>query len=113
MRRPVDRSKLFYRVILPVFVVANLALGLFNLSQLGLSSGLSRVEFVGGAFSLVLSGWLAGAWWSRSYWRGVMSRQVRTWHQVVDVLFGWIEEQPVSTDSLHQLKSSIDRSLPN
>jgi len=41
-----------------------------------------------------------------------MNRQVHTWRGVVDAVFGWIEELPVSQDSLRRLKRSIDRTLP-
>ena len=108
----VNRTTLFYRVILPGFVLANLGLGLYNLSFLGPKTIFEWMILGSGAFSLLLAGWLAGAWWSRIYWRGVMDRQVHTWRGVVDAVFGWIEELPVSQDSLRRLKRSIDRTLP-
>jgi hypothetical protein len=40
-----------------------------------------------------------------------MERQVRTWHRVVDAMFGWIEEAPVSADSIHRLKRSLDKAI--
>ena len=108
-----DRKRLFYRVILPAFVLANLGLGLYNLSSLAPRNALEWVILGSGAFSVLLAGWLAGAWWSRIYWHGVMKRQVHVWRGLVDAVFVWIEEMPVSPDSLRRLKSSIERSLPS
>lgn len=107
------RTTLFYRVILPAFVVVNFGLGLYNLTFLGPKTTLQWVILGSGAFSILLAGWLAGAWWSRFYWRRVMNRQVHTWRGVVDAVFGWIEEVPVSPDSLRRLKRSIERTLPS
>jgi hypothetical protein len=112
MGRSFNRTNLFYRVVLPAFVVVNLGLGLYNLSSLTPRTMLHWVILGSGAFSVMLAGWLAGTWWSRIYWRGVMDRQVHTWRGVVDAVFGWIEEIPVSQDSLRRLKSSIERTLP-
>src|SRR5439155_26156389 len=111
MRRRVNRTTLFYRVILPGFVLANLGLGLYNLSFLGPSNVFQWIILDSGAFSLLLAGWLAGAWWSRIYWRGVMDRQVRTWRGVVDAVFGWNEGLPVAQDPLRRGKSTSERTL--
>jgi hypothetical protein len=113
MGRRINRTALFYRVILPCCVLVNVVLGLYNLSYLKPQGTTGWAVLAGGAFSLILAGFLAGAWWSRTYWRSVMNRQVLTWRGVVDAVFGWIEETPVSADSLRRLKSSIDRSLPS
>src|SRR2546427_13243527 len=78
MGRRLNRTTLFYRVILPGFVLANLGLGLYNLSFLGPSNVFQWIILGSGAFSLLLAGWLAGAWWSRIYWRGVKGRRGRT-----------------------------------
>ncbi len=107
------RSRVFFRVVLPALVLVNLALGLFNLSLIAPRTGIGYGVMAGAAFTLVLAGWLAGAWWSRLYWRSVMQRQVQTWRQVVDAVFGWIEELPVTPDHLRRLKTSIERTIPN
>lgn len=106
-----ERGRLFYRVVLPVLVLVNLSLGLYDLSLVTPRDPVGLGVLAGGAFTLVLAGWLAGAWWSRLYWRGVMHRQVGVWRDVVDVVFGWIEELPLPAESLRRLKTRIDRTI--
>ena len=107
------RANIFYRVILPVFTLANLFLGIVTLVQLHpWSSGwLGWLELGTGAFCCAIAGWLAGAGWSKSYWGSAMERQVTAWRRIVDAMFGWIEEAPVPADSLRTLKRSLDETL--
>lgn len=105
------RRRLFVRFLLPCLVGLNLVLGLVSLSVLGGRHRLYWADLVAGAFFLLMAGWLAGSWWSRRYWMRAMTRQVRTWRLVVDVLFGWIEELPLSHEALRHLKRSLDRVL--
>jgi hypothetical protein len=37
---------------------------------------------------------------------------VATWRRITDALFAWIEEVPVSTEALHQLKVSLEEAVP-
>jgi len=104
-------GRLFYRIFLPLGVAVNLALGLLILSKLGPASWVDWVVIVTGAFCCGVAGWLAASAWSRSYWSGAMARQIAVWRQMVDAIFEWIEEAPVSAHSLQGLKRSLEDTL--
>jgi hypothetical protein len=113
--RPQNRKhESFYRVLMPILIMVNLALGLFNLALATQpSSWVAWALLAVGAFSCALAGWLAGAWWLRCYWNRAMTRQVELWRHVVEAIFGWTDEVPVPTDALLRLKRRIDRVLAN
>lgn len=108
------RREGFYRILMPVLVLVNLSLGVFNLAlAVHPATGVTWALVGAGAFSCMLGGWLAGAWWLRCYWKSAMSRQVELWHHVVDAALGWTEEVSAPTDALYRLKRRIDRVLSN
>jgi hypothetical protein len=108
------RREGFYRVLMPVLVLVNLSLGVFNLAlAVHPGTGVTWVLLGAGAFSCMLGGWLGGAWWLRCYWKRAMSRQVELWHHVVDAALGWTEEVSAPADAIYRLKRRIDRVLSN
>jgi hypothetical protein len=42
-----------------------------------------------------------------------MSRQVAVWRQMADAIFGWVEEIPLTPESLQGLKKSLDEVVPS
>jgi hypothetical protein len=106
-----NRDAAFYKILLPVFTVANLGLGVMVLSQLQPKGELGWLEVGTGAFCCLVAGWLAAAGWSRAYWGVTMTKQVSAWHRMVDAIFGWIEELPVSPEAMNKLKRSLDEAL--
>jgi hypothetical protein len=40
-----------------------------------------------------------------------MARQVATWRRIADTFCAWVEEVPVPTEALHQLKSSLEEAV--
>jgi hypothetical protein len=106
------RDRLFYRVFLPLGVLANLGLGVFILSGLSPVGWTGRLELATGAFCCVVAGWLAAAAWSKSYWNNAMARQVAVWRRIADAFFAWLEEAPLPADALTRLKSSLDEAVP-
>jgi hypothetical protein len=111
---PATRSQtLFYRVFLPVGILANLALGIMLLNGLR-PEGWSDYLLVGtGAFCCLIAGWLAAAAWSKVYWNRSMARQVALWRQITDTFFTWVEDVPVPAESVKRLQASLDRVVPN
>jgi hypothetical protein len=105
------RGIIFYRVILPGFILVNLGLGIFTLMALQPAGWLGWMELGTGVFCCAIAGWLAGAGWSKAYWGSAMERQVTAWRRIVDAMFRWIEEAPVPADSLRTLKRSLDETL--
>lgn len=105
------RGAIFYRVILPGFILVNFGLGVFTLTGLEPSSWLAWVQLGTGVLCCVIAGWLAGAAWSKSYWGSAMERQITAWRRIVDAMFRWIEEAPVPADSLRTLKRSLDEAI--
>lgn len=101
----------FYKVLLPMFVVANLGLGLLVLAQLGPAGWLEWLEIATGAFCCMVAGWLAAAGWSKSYWGQSMARQVGTWQRIVDAIFAWIEDLPISPEAMNRLKHRLDDAM--
>jgi hypothetical protein len=101
----------FFKVLLPLFVMANLGLGLLVLAQLGPHEWLQWLEVGTGAFCCAVAGWLAGSGWSKSYWGQSMTRQVLAWHRMVDAIFAWAEDLPISAESANRLKLSLDDAM--
>lgn len=104
---------MFYRVFLPLGVLANLGLGVFILSGLRPDGWTGRLEIATGAFCCVVAGWLAAAAWSKSYWNNAMARQVAVWRRIADAFFAWLEEAPLPAEALTRLKRSLDEAVPN
>jgi len=102
-------ERLFYRVFLPLGLLANLCLGILILAGLHPQSWPGWLEIGTGAFCCVVAGWLAAAAWSKSYWNRTMTRQVTLWRQIADTFFAWLEEAPLPAESLTGLKSSLDK----
>jgi hypothetical protein len=108
----VTSGRVFYRVFLPMGVLANVGLGIIILSYLGPVGWLGWLEVATGAFCCIVTGWLAAAAWSKSYWSSAMTRQIAAWRQIADAIFAWLEEVPLPADSLQRLKRSLDEVAP-
>jgi uncharacterized membrane protein len=106
------RDRLFYRVFLPLGMLANLGLGVFILAGLHPYAWTGWLEVGTGAFCCMVAGWLAAAAWSKSYWNNAMARQVAVWRRIADAFFSWLEEAPLPADALTRLKSSLDEAVP-
>jgi len=105
-------QRVFYAILLPLGVVANLGLGvavLTDLKPVGLQGWLLVVV---GGFCCLIAGWLAAVAWSKSYWNRTMARQVAVWRRISDTIFAWIEDAPMPAESLHRLKTSLDEAVP-
>ncbi len=100
--------QLFYKIFLPVGVVANLVLGILVLSDLRPDGWPGWLLVTAGAFCCMIAGWLAAAAWSKSYWNRSMARQVAVWRRIADTLFSWVEDVPVPPESLSRLKTSLE-----
>lgn len=111
--REMRRQRLFYGVFLPLGVVANLALGVFILTGLDPATWSDWLLIGTGALCCVIGGWLAAAAWSKIYWHRSMARQVATWTRIADAFFAWVEDAPVTAESLRSLKSSLEEAVPN
>jgi hypothetical protein len=98
-------------VLLPIGLVATSGLGLTLLNVLGLSGPSGWLRVGGGGLMCLMAGWIASAIWSRSYWHRSMARQVATWRRITDAIFGWVEDLPVSTEALNQLKVSLEEAV--
>jgi hypothetical protein len=107
------RQRLYYRLFLPLGVLANLALGLVILMRLIKSDGsVGWLEVGTGALCCAIAGWLAAAAWSKSYWHRSMARQVAVWRRIADALFTWIEDAPLPAETVYRLKASLDEAVP-
>lgn len=106
------RDRLFFRVFLPLGVLANLGLGIFILSGLKPQGWTGSLEVGTGAFCCMVAGWLAAAAWSKSYWNNAMARQVAVWRRIADAFFAWLEEAPLPAEALTRLKTSLDEAVP-
>jgi TRAP-type C4-dicarboxylate transport system permease small subunit len=104
---------LFFRVFLPLGVLANLGLGVVILAGLHPDGWPGWLEVVTGVFCCVVAGWLAASAWSKSYWNNAMARQVAVWHRIAGAFFGWLEEAPLPAEALTRLKTSLDEAVPN
>jgi hypothetical protein len=107
------RERLFYRVFLPLGVLANLGLAVVILNGLRPDGWLGWLEIGTGAFCCMVAGWLAAAAWSKSYWNKSMVRQVATWRRIADAFFAWLEEAPLPAEALSRLKTSLDEAVPS
>ena len=107
------RDRLFYKVFLPLAVLANLGLGVAILGGLRPDGWTGWLEIGTGAFCCLVAGWLAAAAWSKSYWNNAMARQVAVWRRIADAFFGWLEDAPVPAEALTRLKTSLDEVVPN
>lgn len=116
-RRPrfakVRWEALFFRLFLPIGVVANLVLGVLILTGLKPQSWSDWLQVSTGAFCCVVAGWLAAAAWSKAYWNKAMTRQVTVWRKIADTFFVWLEDAPVPAEALTQLKTSLDEAVPS
>lgn len=115
MRRPGLRENGFYVVVLPILVLINLGLAVFMLAQLPAPPQMpvweSRILIGSGIICSMVAGWLLSAAFSRRYWTGSFAFQVRRWRQIVDTIFKWIEDQPLSVESIHELRRSLRGAL--
>ena len=111
--RPQRRiERFFYRVFLPLGVLANLSLGVVIIAELRPEGWAGWLQVATGAFCCLVAGWLAAAAWSKSYWNRTMTRQVTVWHQIADTFFDWLEDAPLPPESLRGLKTSLDKVVP-
>jgi hypothetical protein len=106
-------ESLFFRLFLPIGVVANLVLGVLILTGLKPQSWSDWLQVSTGAFCCVVAGWLAAAAWSKAYWNRAMTRQVTVWRKIADTFFVWLEDAPVPAEALTQLKTSLDEAVPS
>jgi hypothetical protein len=107
------RERLYFRVFLPLGVLANLGLGIWVLTGVKpLVAWSDWLMVVTGAFCCLVAGWLAAAAWSKSYWNRTMVRQIKVWRRIADTFFAWLEEAPLPPEALHRLKSSLDEAVP-
>lgn len=105
-------QKVFYALLLPLGVVANLGLGVAVLANLR-PDGILQWLLVGvGAFCCVVAGWLAAAAWSKFYWHRSIARQVAVWRRISDTIFAWLEDVPMPAESLHRLRTSLEEAVP-
>jgi hypothetical protein len=98
-------------VLLPLGLVATSGLALTQLNVPGLPGPSGWVRLGGVAVMCMVAGWIASALWSRSYWHRSMARQIATWRRITDAIFGWVEDLPVSTEALNQLKVSLEEAV--
>lgn len=110
---PPPSHRLFYRVFLPLAVLANLTLGIVILAGLHPTEWSAWLEIGTGAFCCVVAGVLGAAAMSTSYWNRTMVKQIAVWRQIVDTFFGWVEDAPVPTDAVHRLHASLDKVMPS
>jgi len=116
--RETRSQRIFYSVFVPLGAVVNIVLGILILSILSWLGPPSLPNFkwmlvVSGAFCCFVGGWLAAAYWSKSYWNRSMARQVAVWRRIADTFFAWLEDAPVPAEALVGLKSSLEDVVPN
>lgn len=105
-------ERLFFRVFLPLGIVANLGLGIWILAGLNPQVWTDWLKVGTGAFCCLVAGWLAASAWSKSYWSRAMVRQVALWRRIADTFFAWLEEAPLPPEAIHRLKTSLDEAVP-
>jgi hypothetical protein len=105
-------ERLFFRVFLPLGIVANLGLGVWILAGLNPQVWTDWLKVGTGAFCCLVAGWLAASAWSKSYWSRAMVRQVALWRRIADTFFAWLEEAPLPPEAIHRLKTSLDEAVP-
>ena len=106
-------QRLFYRVLLPIGILANLGLGVLLLFQIPPTAWTDRLQIGTGAFCCLVAGWLSASLWSKVYWNRSMARQVALWKQIADTVFTWVEESPLPAEAVRRLQSSLDRVVPS
>jgi len=112
--RPVGpRTRLFFQVLLPLGILANLALGLIILAGLDPARWTQWLQIGTGAFCCFVAGWLSAALWSKVYWNRSMARQVAVWRRIADAFFAWIEDAQLPADALRRLQTSLDKAVPS
>jgi len=92
-------------------VATNLALGLYIIASLRPDGWIGWDVALTACLCCFVAGFLTAAGWSRSYWGGVMTRQVGAWRQIVDAIFVWLDDLPVSADAMLKLKRSVDDAI--
>lgn len=100
--------ELFFKLVLPILAVLNLALGLLLLSFLPPKGVIGWPVALVAAFCCVVAGWLGASAWSKTFWAIVMTRQIAVWRRMVDAIFEWLEDAPVPADSIERLKRSLE-----
>jgi len=105
-------QRLFYKLFLPLGILANLGLGILILTGLRPESWPGWLQIASGAFCCVVAGWLSAAAWSKVYWSRSMARQVALWRQITDAFFTWLEEAPLPAEAVGHLKTSLDKVVP-
>ncbi len=105
------RGVVFYRVVLPGFIIVNLGLGIATLVALRPVGWIGLLELGTGVFCCLVAGVLIGAGFSKAYWSSAMERQVSAWRRIADAMFRWIEETPVPVDSLKTLQRTLDETI--
>jgi len=105
-------ERIFFRVFLPLGIVANLGLGIWILAGLNPQMWTDWLKVGTGAFCCLVAGWLAASAWSKSYWSRAMVRQVALWRRIADTFFAWLEEAPLPPEAIHRLKTSLEEAVP-
>ena len=108
-------QRIFFKLVLPLGAVVNVALGLLILSWLNPPSvpDFRWMLVATGAFCCFVGGWLSAAYWSKSYWNRSMVRQVAVWRRIADTFFVWLEDAPVPPEALRGLKASLEEVVPS
>ena len=104
----------FFRILLPLLALCNLALGILTLGGLAPPGWIGALELTTGAVCCAIGGGLLATGLSKSYWSRAMGRQVAVWRRVSDALIAWLEESRATDESLVRLNRSLrDAVLPD
>lgn len=106
------RAQAFFKIWLPLGILANLGLGLFILADIGAKAWTDWLQLGTGAFCCMVAGWLSAALWSRIYWNRSMARQIAVWGRIADTFFSWVEDVPLPADAIRRLETSLDQVVP-
>lgn len=99
--------------LLLVGLMADFGLGLILLDRLVSPGWSGWLQLGGGATLCIVAGWIASSVWSRSYWNKSMARQLAVWRRITDAFFAWVEDLPVSTEALDDLRVSLEEAVPS
>jgi hypothetical protein len=102
---------LLRKVALPGLVALNATLGVVSLLQLGVASWEDWIVLAVGVLCCMIAGLVASATWSELYWGSRVDTQFRAWKRVLDTIFTWLEELPVSTTAITSLQRSLEDTL--
>lgn len=102
------RDALFYRILLPLLALTNLVLAALVATNLRPNGWLGWLAMGTAGFCCAVAGWLAASLWSKSFWAQVIARQVAAWRRMADTMLAWIEEMPISNESLDRLRKSLE-----